>query len=88
MFGNGKAVLKEYQPRSVYTMAYIRHLGTKSRELKTGWWENNYVDLYFGVARSDLSRKRYYILHQSKFLSVTQNRPFVAICQFHSILRL
>jgi hypothetical protein len=88
MFGNGKAVIQECQLRSVYTRASIRHLGTKSREYKAGWRENNAVDLYFGVARSDLSRKRYYLLPQRKFLSVTKNRPFVAICLFHSILRL
>ena len=89
MFGRGKAELKEYQIRSVYTRASIRHLCTKSREYKAGWWENNAVDLYFGVARSDLSRKRYYLLlPQNIFLSVTQNRPFMDICQFLSILRL
>jgi hypothetical protein len=57
MFGNRKAVIQEYHLRSVYTWASIRHLVTKSREYKAGWRENKAVDLYFVVARSDLSRK-------------------------------
>jgi hypothetical protein len=34
---SGKAVLKEYQLRMVYTRAAIRHAVAKCREHKAGW---------------------------------------------------